>query len=161
MLDLSYNLVQPEVLLQELIPAMKHNKTATNVDLRGNPGYTRRVWKYSSMYLLRNVDFLKKSGISGIQHSWINLEILPSKTQRPSGINVSIGDEDDEVMVDQENRKNHNRAQSVSKKRQGSSKVVKKVSILRPEDIAFKPKVMNARPPKPSGSQRNQGHTRA
>lgn len=92
MLDLSYNLVQPEVLLQELIPAMKHNKTATNVDLRGNPGYTRRVWKYSSMYLLRNVDFLKKSGISSIQHSWINLEILPSKTQRPSAINVSIGD---------------------------------------------------------------------
>jgi hypothetical protein len=159
-LDLSYNLVQPEILLQELMPAMKHNKTATNVDLRGNPGYTRRVWKYSSMYLLRNVDFLKKSGISGILHSWINLEILPSKTQRPSGINVSIGDEDDELMVDQENRKNHNRAQSVSKKRQGS-KVVKKVSILRPEDIAFKPKVMNARPPKPSGSQWNKGHTRA
>ena len=160
MLDLSYNLLQPDVLLQELMPAMKHNKTATNVDLRGNPGYTRRVWKYSSMYLLKNVDLLKKSGISDIQPSWINLEILPSKTQKPSGINISIGDEDDELMVDQENRKNHNRAQSVSKKRQGS-KVVKKVSIMRPEDVAFRPNVMNARPPKPSGSQRNQGHTRA
>ncbi len=138
---------------------MKHNKTATNVDLRGNPGYTRRVWKYSSMYLLKNVDLLKKSGISGIHHSWINLEILPSKTQKPSGINISIGDED-ELMVDQENRKVHNRAQSVSKKRQGS-KVVKKVSIMRPEDIAFKPNVMNARPPKPFGSKMNHGHTRA
>lgn len=117
MLDLSYNLIQPDVLLKELMPAMKHNKTATNIDLRGNPGYTRRIWKYSSMYLLRNVDLLKKSGISGIQLSWINLEILPCKTQKPSAINVSIDDEDDEPMVDKENRKNHNRAQSASKKR--------------------------------------------
>jgi hypothetical protein len=49
-----------------MIPAMKHNKTATNLDLRGNPGYTRRVWKFSGMYLLRNIDLLKRKGITEI-----------------------------------------------------------------------------------------------
>jgi hypothetical protein len=82
-----------------MIPAMKHNKTATNLDLRGNPGYTRRVWKFSGMYLLRNIDLLKRKGITEIGRSWINPEILPSKDQKPSGINITI-DNQDEVMAD-------------------------------------------------------------
>jgi hypothetical protein len=59
-LDFNNNLFSPETILNEVIPAMKYNKTVTNLDLRGNPGYTRRVWKFSSMYLLRNVDLLKR-----------------------------------------------------------------------------------------------------
>jgi len=42
----------------------------------------------------------------------------------------------------------------LSKKRQGSK--IKKVSVLRPEDMGTKPQVMGARPPRPI-----QGHTRA
>ena len=125
---------------------MKHNKTATNVDLRANPGYTRRVWKFSALYLLRNVDLLKKQRVRDISRGWINPDILPSKDQKPSGLNQTIEDED-ELMVDQENRRVHNRGPSSMSKKRKESKI-KKVSVLRPEDFAPKPKVMMARPPR-------------
>ena len=140
------------------MPALKYNKTATNVDLRGNPGFTRRVWKFSSLFLLRNVDFLKKHGETSIGSAWINIDILPSKNTKPSAFMNNSLEDDSEVMNDQENRKVHNRGpSSLSKKRQGSK--IKKVSVLKPEDFAPSAKLMRARPPKPSS--RFAAHARA
>lgn len=73
------------------------------------------------MYLLRNVDLLKRKlneTTEEIGRHWINLGILPSKEQKPSTLNGTSIEEDDEPMTDQENRRTHNRGgSSLSKKR--------------------------------------------
>jgi hypothetical protein len=62
-MDLRYNKISEEVLRQDLIPALKHNNSLTNLDSRYNSGYTPKLNQLMALCLLKNVDKLKKSSV--------------------------------------------------------------------------------------------------
>jgi hypothetical protein len=73
--DLRGNAINEDVVVDEVVPDLKVNKTLTNLDLRENPGYTTKVRKLVALCLLRNLERLKKSSMH-TEKNWINTQIL-------------------------------------------------------------------------------------
>jgi len=61
-LDLSENRIEEKTIREFLLPCLKVNKTLTNVDLRHNPGYVGLNKQQISLYLLKNIERMKKAG---------------------------------------------------------------------------------------------------
>jgi hypothetical protein len=155
-LDLSHNLFPAPPLTSILLPSLNVNKTLTNVDLRGNPGYTRSVHMSAALSMLRNIEKMRKSGVR-VEEKWINPEVLPGREMRVTEMKEVVFSGDEEVIggggEDKENKKRVNNEQ---RRRAAGGSKVKKVSLLRPEDFAPKINIMKAKPP-----MGKQGHTRA
>jgi hypothetical protein len=74
-LDLRDNLISFESMKNDLIPSLKSNKTLTNLDLRENPGYSSKVRTCVALYLLKNIDLLKRgdeTDVALIGKNWLN-----------------------------------------------------------------------------------------
>ena len=52
------------------------NKSLTNVDLRGNPGYVGLNKQQISLALLKNIERMKMANTSHIEPQWINPAVL-------------------------------------------------------------------------------------
>jgi hypothetical protein len=62
-IDFRYNKIPESVIKQDLMPALKNNSSLTSLDLRYNPGYTRKIKQLIALSLLKNIDKLKRSKI--------------------------------------------------------------------------------------------------
>ena len=75
-LDLRENGITERPLLDELIPELRQNETLTNLDLRGNPGYSQRVHRLVADCLLANISKLKRANPPTIGKNWLNKHLL-------------------------------------------------------------------------------------
>lgn len=85
-IDFSYNSIPTEAMEDYILPSLRTNKTLTNVDLRENPGFNKKIKKLSALILLRNIDILKKQELPSyaIGKNWLNPEVLLPKSQTPN-----------------------------------------------------------------------------
>jgi len=56
---LSHNLIKGEEM-GELVAAIKLNKIVTNMDVRENPGDSKEIRRVVGMWLLRNIEIMKR-----------------------------------------------------------------------------------------------------
>ena len=84
-LDLSHNLIGEEGM-GEMVKAMKVNKVVTNVDMRENPGYSKEVRRVAGMWLMRNIEIMKRKNQTVEGKNWLNVETLLPKNQKPGSM---------------------------------------------------------------------------
>ena len=121
MIDFSTNFMSEEVIMSELIPSLRINKTLTNFDIRENPGYSKKARKLTALCLLRNIDLLKKQQLPtyAIGKTWLNPDCLLPKTTAAPTLGTIFDLDDDEPG--QENK-------GVNRKRPQSNTTIKKSS---------------------------------
>lgn len=80
MLDLRENSITEGVLVDELYPELRQNEKLTNLDLRGNPGYSETVNNLVVECLLANISRLKRANppVVNIGKNWLNKHLLMS-----------------------------------------------------------------------------------
>jgi hypothetical protein len=78
-LDLSFNQIPEDVMKEELFESVKSaNKIITNLDLRGNPGYSSSIRKLFGPCLMRNYNKMisAKPQIRIVGKNWFNKAVL-------------------------------------------------------------------------------------
>jgi Ran GTPase-activating protein (RanGAP) involved in mRNA processing and transport len=85
-LDFSFNSIPSEAMEEHLLPSLRQNKTLTNVDLRENPGFNKKVRKLTALCLLRNIDIMKRQALPSyaIGKNWLNPDVLLPRSQTPN-----------------------------------------------------------------------------
>ena len=114
-IDLSHNMMTEQVIKEEMIGALKLNKTLTNLDIRENPGYSNKAKKLIALCLLRNIDNLKNAvpPIKKIEKSWLNPALLIPVRYAPSNLDKIdydlISDTSPDTKTQEDEPKSHKR----------------------------------------------------
>ena len=85
-IDVTFNAINEESV-NELAAALEDNKTLTCLNLNDNPGLSPALHKTIALFLVRNIEYLKRTKCQ-IKKQWVRKETIYFKSPQPSKSSV-------------------------------------------------------------------------